>query len=119
MSKKVKSQMGMLPNYEQNMYSGLKGKSTVDELKENSMIKRSLLRCLGSNVSMKLETGEVVDVTIADIVVARTLQDAIENPTPAKLKDLAAITGELKEKAEVALTPLQELLGDIVISNGK
>ena len=106
----------MLPNYEQNMYRGIKN-STVDELKENSLIRRSLCRALGSPVDMKLETGEIASVTVVDVVVARTLQDAIQKPSASKLKDLAVITGELKEKAEVTLNSPEKLFGDIVIHN--
>lgn len=106
----------MLPNYEQNMYRGIKN-STVDELKENSLIRRSLCMALGSPVDMKLETGEIASVTVADVVVARTLQDAIQKPSASKLKDLALITGELKEKAEVTFNSPEKLFGDIVIHN--
>jgi hypothetical protein len=113
MSKRVKSQIGILPEYNQNIYKGIKSKT--DDLKENAMIKKSLSKVLGVDVDMKLETGETVNVTVSDIVVGETVRDAIERPSTSKLKDLAAITGELKETVDVNVQTPQELFGDIVI----
>lgn len=102
----------MLPQYDKNVYQGTLSK--VDEIKENSMVKKALSKTLGVKVDMRLETGETVVVTIAEILAAETIKDAIKNPSTSKLKDLAAITGELKENVDVNVqTPLQ-LFGDLV-----
>lgn len=114
MKKSKSKQLGMLPEYDQNIYKGIVGCKT-DELKENSMIKKSIGKALGITVEETLETGEKVNVTIADIIVAQTIKDAIKNPSTTKLKDLTAITGELKESVDVTVQTPQELFGDIII----
>ena len=113
MKKKIKNQLGILPDYNQNIYRGIVTKT--DELKENSLIKKSLGKALGATVEETLETGEKVNVTIIDVVVAKTIQDAIEKPSTSKLKDLASITGELKESVDVNVRTADQLFGDIVI----
>ena len=111
--RKIDKQLDMLPSYDRDIYKGVYSKT--DELKENSMVKKSLSKTLGAKVNMQLETGEIVVVTIADIVAAETVKDAIKNPSTSKLKDLAAITGELKENVDLNLQTPQQLFGDMVI----
>ena len=117
MGKKVKNQLEMLPQFEQNIYLGLKG-IKVDEMKDSTIIKRSVTRCLGIRLPMELETGERVEVSVIDIITAETIKDAIKKPTTAKLKDLASIIGELKEKSDISINTPEKLFGDIVINDG-
>lgn len=115
--RKIDKQIDMLPSYDIDVYKGVISKT--DEIKENSMVKKALSKTLGVKVDMKLETGETVIVTIADILAAETIKDAIQNPSTSKLKDLAAITGDLKENVDMNLrTPLQ-LFGDLVIQKNE
>lgn len=113
MSKKISKQIQILPEYDQDIYKGIMTKT--DELKENSLIKKSLGKALGAKVNVTLETGEVAKVTIADILVAHTLRDAIDKPNTSKLKDIASVTGELKATMDLNIQSPEELFGDIVI----
>lgn len=115
MSKHLDRQIGMLPDYDQNIYRGVLSKT--DELKENSLIKKSLSKALGAQIDVTLETGEVAVVTIADVLVAHTLKDAITKPNTSKLKDIAAITGELRDNVDLNIQTPQDLFGDIIVNN--
>lgn len=115
--RKIDKQLDMLPSYDQNVYKGAISKT--NELKENLMVKKALSKALGVKVDMKLETGEIVMVTIADVLAAETIKDAIKYPSTSKLKDLAAIAGELKENVNVNLQSPQQLFGDLVIKKNE
>lgn len=111
-SRKVEREIGFLPDYDRAMYR--EAKSESKELKEAQYIKKSLEKALGCETDVKLDDGTIVKTSIADVIVAETLKDAIKNPNTSKLKDLANINGELKQSVDVNIQSAEELFGDIV-----
>lgn len=72
-------------------------KSEGDKITQSNIIKKSLSQTLGATIEEIDEEGNVMAVSIAQKIVNATIQDAIENPDTRKLRDLANISGELKE----------------------
>ena len=115
-SKVRPKQVGMLSEFEQHAYRHL-SKSKADRLKESKLIQETLKRALGVEHEVVLDGGERVVVSTIDIVVAKTIEEVIKNPTTTKLKDLSAISGEQKTTLDVSVRGAKELFGDIVIED--
>ena len=90
----------LLSKSEQAIAKGSK-KGYADLLAEGSVIKGTLTKMLGVEISDTLEDGTEINATAIDMIVAATIADAYENPSTTKLKDLTAIMGELKEKVDI------------------
>lgn len=117
MRRKTFKQCGMISEFDSHIYKGIKSKT--DDLKHDTLVTSALKKALGIPVNVTLETGEKVNVTICELLVSNVLKEAIENPSVGKLKDIAAITGELKDSVDVNLQSPEKLFGDIIISNDK
>lgn len=114
MKKKIKSQLEFLSPMEQNIYRGYASK--VDDMKDATLVKKSVKKILGAEIPLELETGERARISIIDVVATKTIAEAIENPSTSKLKDLSTIMGENKVEVDVN-ADLGSLFGDIEVKD--
>jgi len=78
---------------EKDLFKGLKTKR-AKALQENG-VRKALGVVLGMESTIAID-GEEVVVTNAERLAARTFQEAMQNPSTTKLKDIAHIMGEDK-----------------------
>lgn len=84
----------LLTSAERDLFVGLKSKRA--KAFQDNMVRNALGLVLGMETSMTAEDGSEVVVTNAERLAARTFQEAMQNPTTSKLKDIAHIMGEDK-----------------------
>ena len=83
----------LLTPAEQDLFKGLKTKR-AKALQENG-VRKALGVVLGMESTIDVD-GEEIVVTNAERLAARTFQEAMQNPSTSKLKDIAHIMGEDK-----------------------
>lgn len=83
----------LLTPAERDMFKGLDTKR-AKALKDNG-VRQALGVVLGMESTVNID-GEAVVVTNAERLAARTFQEAMQNPSTSKLKDIAHIMGEDK-----------------------
>ena len=83
----------LLTPAEKDLFKGLNTKR-AKALQENG-VRKALGVVLGMESTIAID-GEEVVVTNAERLAARTFQEAMQNPSTAKLKDIAHIMGEDK-----------------------
>lgn len=83
----------LLTPAERDMFKGLDTKR-AKTLKDNG-VRQALGVVLGMESTVNID-GEEVVVTNAERLAARTFQEAMQNPSTSKLKDIAHIMGEDK-----------------------
>ena len=89
-------------------------KSDADLIKDDKMLRNTLKEMLGLSFETVVD-GEMVDVSLAKLLVSKKISYLMENPKDIDLKELAAVLGENKVEAEITLKSSQDLFGDIVI----
>ncbi len=89
---------GFLTPAEKDIFKGVHSKR-AKELQENG-VRKALGIVLGSEQEVVLEDGSKVTVTNAERLAARVYQEAMQNPSTSKLKDIAHIMGEDKVTIE-------------------
>lgn len=83
----------LLTPAERDMFKGLDTKR-AKALKDNG-VRKALGVVLGMESTINID-GEAIVVTNAERLAARTFQEAMQNPSTSKLKDIAHIMGEDK-----------------------
>lgn len=86
---------------EKDIFKGLNTKR-AKELQENG-IKKAMGIILGMESEKVLEDGSKITITNIERLAARTFQEAMQNPTTSKLKDIAHIMGEDKLTVETKI----------------
>lgn len=88
-----------LTDAEYDIYKGIK--SARAKQVEEMLIKKAVATALGIERDKYLPSGEKIVVTVAEELAAKTIKEALNNPSTSKLKDLSAIMGENKTVVEV------------------
>lgn len=88
-----------LTDAEYDIYKGIQ--SARAKKVEDMLIKKAVGLALGIEREEYLPSGEKVVVTIAEELAAKTIKEALSNPSTSKLKDLSAIMGENKTVVEL------------------
>lgn len=78
-------------------------------------------RAISDSIS-KVMSGNIVtpsgEFSVADVLVAKTVNDAIMNPTTGKLKDLAAIVGDVApQKVELTASKVDKELEEMALGD--
>lgn len=97
---------------ERDLFKGLKTKR-AKELQENG-VRKAMSVVLGMESDLTLEDGSVVTITNADRLAARTFQEAMQNPSTTKLKDISHIMGEDKITVEAKVESGSDIFLGIV-----
>ena len=89
----------LMTGYEKRVYNGWK-KTAADELKDKKMLELTLKKVLAHEVATEitLETGEVVNLPILDVLVLKKLGYDLEHPEKIDLKVYSAVLGETKQE---------------------
>lgn len=111
----IEIEKNLLPTIDRQIYHGLRLVS--GDIVNSKVVSNAVRRTLGVEYEKVLEDGTVVQTSVIQEIVNATIKDAIENPKMSKLKDLATITGEIKQDNSVNVnmsnTP-SKLFGDFV-----
>ena len=102
-----------MTGYEVRVYHGYK-KTAADQLKDKQMFSEAVKNRLAMEESVKLPTGEEVNVSALELLVDAKLQDDLNNPERIDLVKWRKAAGEEVNQSEVALKGANELFGDIV-----
>lgn len=88
-----------MTGYEKRICKGWH-KTAADLLKDQKMLEFTLKRVLMHEVEVPetLETGEVVNMPIIDLLVIKKLGFDLEHPDKIDLKTYSAVLGELKQE---------------------
>ena len=110
----------LMSGYEQRIVRGIK-KSKGDRHKDDQMILNITKRLMNQSVEVRdeLGTGEVVSVSLGELVVAKRLAYDLEHPEKIDLGMYSKVLGENKDKVELELKGADALFGDIVIKEEK
>lgn len=92
-----------------------RNKSDADLIKDDRMFRNTLKEVLGQPFSVDLGDGDVVDVPLVKVLVAKKVGYMLENPKDIDLKEISTVLGENKVEADITLRSAQDLFGDIVI----
>ena len=101
----------LLTPAEKDLFKGLKTKR-AQALQENG-VRKALGVVLGMESTVSID-GEEVVVTNAERLAARTFQEAMQNPSTTKLKDIAHIMGEDKITVDAKVEGGSEIFLGIV-----
>ena len=102
-----------MTGYEIREYHGYK-KSAADQIKDKQMFSTAIKNRLAMEQKVTLPTGEVVNVTAAELLVDAKLQDDLNNPERIDLVKWRKAAGEEAVTAEETMKGAMELFGDIV-----
>ena len=102
--------------YELRMYNQVK-KSPADKLKDDKMLESTLKRLMNLEHEVVLESGEVINISTKEMIVAKKIAYDLENPKNIDLKMYANVLGENEIKVNASLQTGNELFGDIVIKD--
>jgi len=94
---------------EKEIFKGLKTKRA--QAVEENLVKKAVGVALNSEEELTLADGTKVKVTNVERLAARTVQEALQNPSTGKLKDFAHIMGEDKIVLEAKTTGSDFFLG--------
>lgn len=89
-------------------------KSNADLIKDDKMFRNTLKEILGQDFEMEID-GDIVDVPLVKILVAKKIGYMLENPKDIDLKEIATVLGENKIEADINLKSANDLFGDIVV----
>ena len=112
MGKKVKKE-DLMTGFEVRQYHGYK-RSVGDLTKQKEMFKTAVKNRLAMEEKVMLPTGEVVNVSAAELLVDAKFQHDLDNPQGIDLTKWLKAAGEDVNQAEVTLRGADELFGDIV-----
>ena len=89
----------LMTGYEKRVFKGWK-KTAADNLKDGKMLELTLKKVLQHEIptDMNLETGEVVNLPIIEILVLTKLGYDLDNPEKIDLKAYSAVLGETKQE---------------------
>ena len=103
----------LMTGYEVRQYHGYK-KSAADQIKDKKMFSTAIQNRLAMEEKVALPTGEVVNVTAAELLVDAKLQDDLNNPERIDLVKWRKAAGEEAVTAEESMKGAMELFGDII-----
>lgn len=98
-----------LSSTEKSLFKGLKTKKA--KAVEENIVRKAVGLALASEEEIELEDGTKVVVTQVERLAARTVQEAMQNPSTQKLKDFAHMMGEDKVIVEAKTTGSDFFLG--------
>lgn len=104
----------LMTGYEYRTYHGYK-KTSADKLKDKRMFETAVRNRLAMEEQVVLESGEVVTVTAAELLVDKKFEHDLTCTQDIDLNKWAKAAGEDVNKQEVTLRGADELFGDIVI----
>lgn len=103
-----------MTGYEIREYHGYK-KTAGDKAKDKEMFKTAVKNRLAMEQKVKLPSGEVVNVSAAELLVDQKLQYDLDNPNSIDLTKWLKAAGEDVNQTDVTLRTADELFGDLVI----
>lgn len=101
-----------MTGYEKRIIRGSK-KTQADLLKDNKMLSNTVKECLGVEVEKTLDSGEVVNVPIMTVLVAKKIGFLMDHPEKIDLKELSSVMGEAKTEVDIESTTATEMFRGI------
>jgi len=90
-----------MTGYEKRIFKGWQ-KTAADLLKDKKMLEETLKSVLKHEVPAEvLETGEIVNLPVIDLLVLKKLGYDLEHPEKIDLKVYSAVLGETKQEVNV------------------
>ena len=90
-----------MTGYETRIFRGWQ-KTAADGLKDSKMLEATLKKFMGHEIEEKLETGEVINVPIKDLLIAKRIGYDLSHPEKIDLKLYSAVLGETKPGLEIS-----------------
>ena len=103
-----------MTGYEIREYKGYK-KSAADQIKDKKMFSTAIQNRLAMEQQVKLPTGEVINVSAAELLVDKKLEYDLDNPENIDLVKWRKAAGEEAVSAEETMKGAMELFGDIAL----
>lgn len=90
-----------MTGYEKRIFKGWE-KTAADLLKDKKMLESTLKRVLAHEISEEvLETGEVVNLPVIELLVLKKLGYDLDHPKDIDLKVYSAVLGETKQELNI------------------
>lgn len=102
----------LMTGFEVRTFFGYK-RTSADEIKDEQMLTKAVKRRLSKDVDVKLPTGEVVNVSGADLLVDAKFQHDLENPSEIDLTKWGKAAGEDTSTTNFNIEGAEELFGEI------
>ena len=103
-----------MTGYEQRIFKGWE-KTAADKLKDQKMLEVTLKKVLAHETEVpNLETGEVVNLPLMDLLVLKRIGYDLDHPKDIDLKVYSAVLGETKQDLNVTGEVASDLFKGVV-----
>lgn len=112
-----KLRLSTISGYEKRILSDVE-KTKADEIKDTRILTNAVKKVLNLKIDEDLE-GEIVNVSIVEMLAAKKIAYYMEHPDKIDLKELSTVLGEQKTETNLNVKGADELFGNLVIKENE